>query len=91
MSDKKMSKIIIPKIRPASWRVYVQGEEEAKYVRNLLTEAGMETTEPTQQAGLTEVPLYAVVAAPKNDVTLTEEELVAILRQNGRLELEFNV
>ena len=90
MSNKKMNKINIPKIRPASWRVYVQGEEEAKHVKQLLTEAGMDTSEPKQQAGLTEVPLYAVVAAPKNDVTLTEEELVAILRENGRLELEFN-
>lgn len=85
-----MSKISIPKIRPASWKVYVKGEEGMHYVRHLLSEAGMDTSDPKQQPDLTDIPLYAIVATPKTDVPLTEEELVAILRQDGRLELEFD-
>jgi len=60
--SKTTSKIAIPKIRPASWRVYVQGEQEAQFVRRVLGEAGIEVTEPEGEPGLTDPPLYAVVA-----------------------------
>lgn len=86
-----MSKIKIPKIRPASWRVYVQGEQEARYVGRLLGEAGIDTAEPEHEPGLTDPPLYAIVATPRADAPLTEEELVAILQQDEKLELKFNL
>ena len=85
-----MSNIAVPKIRPASWKVYVQGEQEARYVARVLGEAGIDTTEPEEEPGLTEPPLYAIVAAPKAGAPLTEEELVAILERDGKLELMFN-
>ena len=84
-----MSKVAIPKIRPVSWRVYVQGGEEARYVSRVLAEAGIDTTEPEQEPGLTHPPLYAIVATPKAEVPLTEEELVTILQQDNKLELMF--
>jgi len=85
-----MSKITISKIRPASWRVYVQGEQEARYVQHVLGEAGIDTAEPEHEPGLSDPPLYAVIAAPKAEVSLTEEELVAILQRDDRLELAFD-
>jgi len=85
-----MSKITIPKIRPASWKVYVQGEREARYVSRVLGEAGIDTTEPEHEPGLTDSPLYAIVATPKAGVPLTEEELVAMLQRDDKLELRFN-
>ncbi len=87
--SKTTSKIAIPKIRPASWRVYVQGEQEAQFVRRVLGEAGIEVTEPEGEPGLTDPPLYAVVAKPQADVALTQEELVAILDREGKLVIEF--
>ncbi len=87
--SKTTNKIAIPKIRPASWRVYVQGEQEAQFVRRVLGEAGIEVTEPEREPGLTDPPLYAVVATPQADVPLTQEELVAILDREGKLVMEF--
>jgi hypothetical protein len=84
-----MDRITIPKIRPASWKVYVQGEEQAHYVCRVLEEAGIDTTEPDIEPGLNYPPLYGFVAAPKADVSLTEEELLAILGRDERLELVF--
>ncbi len=84
-----MSKITIPKIRPASWRVYVQGERGARSLRRVLSEAGIETSEPEREPTLADPPLYAIVATPTADVALTEEELVAILEHEDGLELAF--
>lgn len=84
-----MSKINIPRIRPASWRVYVQGEQDAEYVSRVLAEAGIDTTGPEQEPGLTDPPLYAIVATAKAETPLTEEELVAILERDDKLELTF--
>lgn len=88
--DRTTSTIAIPKIRPASWRIYVQGECEAQYVRRLLGESGIDVTEPEPQPGLTDPPLYALLATPQAEVALTKEELVAVLEQDGKLTLEFN-
>lgn len=85
-----MTKITIPKIRPAAWRVYVQGEQGARYVSRALGKAGIDSTEPEREPGLTDPPLYAIVAAPKGEVSLTEEELLVILKQDEKLELKFN-
>jgi hypothetical protein len=85
-----ISKIAIPKIRPASWKVYVQGKAEARYGGRVLGEAGLDTTEPEEEPGLTDPPLYAIVAAPKAGSPLTEEELVTILERDDKLELIFN-
>ena len=55
-----------------------------------LGEAGIDTTQPEPEPGLTDPPLYAFVATPRAEVSLTEEELVAILEQDEKLELTFN-
>lgn len=84
-----MSKITIPKIRPIAWKVYAQGEEEIRYVRGVLHEAGCDTSEPENEPALTDPPLYAIVVAPKTEVPLTQEELIAVLQQDERLHLGF--
>lgn len=57
---------------------------------HVLGEAGIDTTDPEREPGLTDPPLYAIVATPKADVPFTEEELVAILEQDDTLELTFD-
>jgi hypothetical protein len=84
-----MNTITVPKIRPVSWKVYVQGKEETQYVSGVLRQAGIEVSEPEEEPGLTDPPLYAVVATAKADVPLTEEELLAILEQDDKVELSF--
>ncbi len=88
--DRATSRIAIPKIRPASWRVYTQGKQEAQYVSRVLREAGIDATEPEPEPGLTDPPLYAILAAPQAEVALTQEELVGILERDGKLTLELN-
>lgn len=85
-----MSKITIPKIRPIAWKVYVQGEEEVRYVKDLLSSEGIGVAEPEQEPALTDPPLYAIVVAPKTEAPLTQEELVAILERDDKLELDFD-
>jgi hypothetical protein len=85
-----MNTITIPKIRPASWRIYVQGKEETQYVSSVLQDAGIEVTQPEEEPGLTDPPLYAIVATASANVPLTEEELVAILHSDEKLELTFD-
>lgn len=85
-----MSKITIPKIRPIAWKVYAQGEEEIRYVRGVLRDAGIDATEPEQEPALVDPPLYAIVVAPKVEVPLTQEELIALLQQDDRLKLDFD-
>lgn len=84
-----MSTINIAKIRPASWKVYVQGNEEARYVSRFLSQSGLTTGEPEPTPGLTEPPLFAIVASPAGETPLTEEELVAILEKDEKLDLKF--
>jgi len=85
-----MAKITIPKIRPVAWKICVQGEREAQYVCRALGEAGIDATQPELEPGLTDPPLYAFVATPRAQVALTEEELVAILEQDEKLEVAFD-
>jgi len=84
-----MSKVTIPKIRPASWKVYAQGEAEARHLGRVLAGAGIDVSEPELEPGLTDPPLYAIVATPKEHTPLTEEELVAILAHDDQVELTF--
>jgi len=85
-----MTKIAIPKIRPVAWKIYVQGENEAECVSRALQDAGIDTTQPGPEPGLTDPPLYAFVATPRAEVTLTEEEVAAILNRDENFELTFN-
>jgi len=84
-----MTEIPICKIRPISWKVYVQGEQAARQVRRVLAEAGVDTTEPKKEPGLAKPPLYAMVATLKAEVSFTQEELVAVLQDDEQVQVAF--
>lgn len=84
-----MSTARVIKIRPASWKIYVQGDADAQYVRRMLRKMNVETSEPAIEPGLTDPPVESFVATPASHVPLTQQELEAILRRDGRVELEF--
>lgn len=89
--DAHMKPIRIPRIRPVSWKITVEGRENADYVRRLLQTERVQTTEPQEEPSLTEPPLYAFVAHCELDAPFTKEELAAILHQDERIELCIDV
>jgi hypothetical protein len=84
-----MSVARVIKIRPASWKIYVQGDADAQQVRQTLRKMNVETSEPQNEPGLTDPPVVSFLATPASHVPLTRQELEAILLQDGRIELEF--
>jgi hypothetical protein len=84
-----MSKIKVGKIRPVAWKIYVQGREEADYVRHILRNMRFETTTPEPEPGLTEPPLWVFEVTSGADTPLMAEELIAILHRDPQVELEF--
>lgn len=79
----------IPKIRPVSWKIFVQGELEAEYVRSLLHEMNIYTNMPEREPGLVEPALWSFVASASDASPTTSEELEAILRADHNVELLF--
>jgi hypothetical protein len=85
-----MNTIAITKIRPVTWKIYVQGEAQAKYVSAVLQKSGIAVRQPDEEPGLTDPALYSIEATASADVPLTEEELLAILEQDDRVEVPFS-
>jgi hypothetical protein len=88
--DAEMEDVTISRIRPVSWKVFVQGAAEAEYVRQMLEAMHMETTPPREHPGLVEPPLYAFVVTSESESPLTTEEIAAVLERDGRISLAFD-
>jgi hypothetical protein len=87
--DETTRPITISKIRPVSWKIYVQGKRQVDYVGALLQQAGIDVGQPREEPGLTDPALYSIEATARADVALTEEELLAILEQDEKVQLAF--
>ena len=85
-----MSSITIAQIRPVSWKIVVPGESEAKYVRHLLIENGLQTSEPQRDTTSVEQPMYYIIANSKQETTTVAPELEAILSQDKQIDLAFS-
>jgi hypothetical protein len=79
----------IVKIRPISWRVVVQGKDEAQYVRNVLATAKIQTTQCEKEPSLLEPALYAFVATPAAETPITAVELESLLDKDERIAIDF--
>lgn len=86
-----MEQITISRIRPVSWKIFVQGQAEAEYVRRMLQGVQMATTALQEVPGLVDPPLYAFVVTPEAESPLTSEEIAAVLAQDVRISLAFDV
>jgi hypothetical protein len=84
-----MSQFKVVKIRPVSWRVYIQGEEAADQVRQLLSRVGIETDSPAPEPTLTDSAVYSVLATPPAERPMTSDELEAILAVDSRVKMIF--
>jgi hypothetical protein len=79
----------VSKIRPVSWRISVQGKEEAEYIRRRLRETQIETTTPQEEPGLMEPTLFSFVATLQAETPITTEEIIAVLEKDERIRLAF--
>lgn len=79
----------VVKIRPVSWKIYVQGAEQARHVRRVLNQVKIETTELQSEPSLIDPPVLSFMATAPEHSPFTQEELEAILQQGG-IELEFD-
>lgn len=84
-----MSEARIVRIRPISWKVSVQGKEEAEYVRGVLSGARIDSTECEQEPDLTEPRVFSFVASTRVESPLTSQELRAILESDQQIQLAF--
>jgi hypothetical protein len=84
-----MDKVKIVKIRPISWKIVVQGKDEAEHVRKMLAAMKIETTLSEREPSLWQPPLYAFVATPAGETPMTAIELKSLLAEDERIELEF--
>ena len=85
-----MHKSTVCRIRPVSWKICVQGKEEAEYVRGVLSGARIDSSECEEEHDLTDPLVYSFVASPKGESPLTSVELQAILESDERIELTFD-
>jgi hypothetical protein len=86
-----MPETTIVRIRPVSWKISVQGKEEAEYVRGVLSGAHIETTECEQDLDLTDPRVFSFVASTQVDSPLTAQELQAILENDRQIAVAFDV
>jgi hypothetical protein len=85
-----MQKAIVNRIRPASWKVCVQGKEEAEHVRGVLAAIKLESTECKQERDLTDPPVYSFVVSSQVDAPLTSAELQSFLEADEQTEVTFD-
>jgi hypothetical protein len=84
-----MSQPRISKIRPVSWKIYVEDEESARWARERLAAAGLETGDIERAPSLHDPPVFAFVATSPLEATLTQAELEAVLEEKVDAELVF--
>lgn len=84
-----MDKVKICKIRPVSWRIVVQSEAGAEYVRGYLQGMRFDCTDLKREPALTDPPLYGFLATPDADSSMTAPELQAALEQDEDIALVF--
>lgn len=85
-----MDKATVNRIRPMSWKIFVQGNEEAEYVRSVLAAMKLRSTECTQEPDLADPPVYSFIVSPEVQAPLTSAELQSILEEDDRIELTFD-
>lgn len=86
-----MEKSKIVRIRPISWKIFVQGQRQAQHVRELLQQHRFRTSDPTAEPDLLEPPVYGFTVTAADGTTLMSVELQALLEQFEEIEPHFNV
>ena len=86
MGDQEQAPIVC-KIRPVSWKICVQGEKEAEYVRKVLQASGASCELSQREPDLHEPPVFSFIMVPKYFTPLTSVELQSLFEQDERIRL----
>jgi hypothetical protein len=81
---------LVSRVRPVSWKLYVQGKPAAEYVRGYLSGMRMDCSEPTMEPELHDTTLYSFVVTPNPETPLTAQELVSLLRDDEQIAVAFD-
>lgn len=85
-----MKTATVCRIRPISWKVTVQTEQAAQYVRDTLRNAGAECSPLQQEPELQDPPLFTFLAKLGDESSLTSVELRSLLEKDENIELAFD-
>jgi hypothetical protein len=86
-----IDKATVARIRPVSWKLCVQGEQQASYVRDVLSESRIECSDLQREPELQDPPVFSFVATPQPASPLTAPELRSILEVDKKIEVAFDV
>jgi len=86
----KSDKAIVCRIRPVSWKVFVQGKAAVEYVRGFLSGMRIDCSEPVQEPELHDPPIFSIVAALNPETPLTAHELEALLAGDEGIGVAFD-
>jgi hypothetical protein len=89
-SETDSDAVIISRIRPVSWKVFVLGKAAADYLRGFLGGMQMDCSEPVEEPELHDTATFSLVVTPSLETPLTAEELVALLQDNKRITVAFD-
>lgn len=82
--------VVVSRIRPVSWKVFVLGKAAADYLRGFLSEMRMDCSEPAEEPELHDTATFSLVVTLSPETPLTAEELVALLQGDKRITLAFD-
>ncbi len=89
-SETDTDAVIISRIRPVSWKVFVPGKDAVAYLRGFLGGMRMDCSEPVAEPELHDTVIYSLVVTPNPETPLTAEELVALLQDDKRITVAFD-
>jgi len=90
-SEIEPKPVVVSRVRPISWKVFVQGKAGADYVRNFLRTMQMECSEPVEERELHDTATFSLVATLSPETPLTARELVALLEDDERISVAFDL
>ncbi len=81
---------VVNRIRPMSWKVFVQGREQAEYVRKVLEAMNLASSECAMEPSLSEPAVFSFVVSPSVESPLTAAELQSILEEDPQVKVAFD-
>jgi len=89
-SEMNSDAVVVSRVRPVSWKVFVLGKTAADYLRGALSEMRMDCSEPVEEPELYDTATFSFVVTPNPETPLTAEELVALLEDEKRTTVAFD-
>ena len=89
-SEGDSDAVVVSKVRPVSWKVFVVGKAGADYAREFLTGMRMDCSEPVKEPELHEGGIFSIVVTSRPETPVLAQELVALLQEDERITVAFD-